>query len=388
MRQSSSNEYPFIDSQVELIRFCRSLTDCDWIALDTEFLREKTYYPKLCLIQVAAGEHAACIDPIALDDISPLLDIIYDRNIIKVMHAARQDLEIFYHLMGKVPFPVFDTQIAATILGHEPQIGYASLVKKLLGVTLDKTHTRTNWQQRPLSDQQRLYAINDVVYLMKIYIDIKASLAHKNREHWLKDDMEALSDSSLYENSPGDAWRRIRVANRLGTQQLEILQALAAWREETASAKNIPRSWLCKDETLRELSRLQPLELEQLSQIKGVTKGLVNNHGESLISIIQKARHSAPTESISPAFKRLEPQQIALVDTLMAIIYQCATDNAIGPTSLTTRKEIEKLVRGDRSIEILSGWRYELIGKQLLEMLAGNLNLRVLDGKVNILPTS
>ena len=207
---TDSGHIPFIDEQRALETVCATLSQAPWFAIDTEFLREKTYYPKLCLVQVATPDMVACIDPLTLDDITPLLDVIFDQQITKVMHAARQDMEIFYHLRGTVPAPVFDTQIAALLLGLPDQVGYGGLVQELLGVRLHKLHSRTDWSQRPLDEAQVDYAADDVIYLAQAYQLMQEKLRESDRLDWLADDLRSLSDPALYAAHPENAWLRVK----------------------------------------------------------------------------------------------------------------------------------------------------------------------------------
>ena len=251
---TDSGHIPFIDDQRGLATVCATLSQAPWFAIDTEFLREKTYYPKLCLVQVATPDMVACIDPLVLDDITPLLDVIFDQQITKVMHAARQDMEIFYHLRGTVPAPVFDTQIAALLLGLPDQVGYGGLVQELLGVKLHKLHSRTDWSQRPLDGEQLHYAADDVIYLAQAYQLMQEKLWESDRLDWLAGDFQALSDPALYAAHPETAWLRVKGANKLSGAALAALQALAAWREDKAQTLDRPRDWVLRDDVLLDLS--------------------------------------------------------------------------------------------------------------------------------------
>jgi ribonuclease D len=224
----------YIDTSAALTVVCAQLRGNPWLILDTEFLREKTYYPKLCLLQVATPDLIACIDPLALEDLTPLLDVIYDEGIMKVLHAARQDMEIFFHLRNALPAPVFDTQIAALLLGYPDQIGYGNLVKETLGIELDKLHSRTDWSRRPLSDEQIRYAAEDVFYLAQVYRHLVEKLTGLGRLDWLSEDFARLTQVELYSNDPEQAWLKVRGSNRLRGPSLAVLQALAQWRETVA----------------------------------------------------------------------------------------------------------------------------------------------------------
>ena len=224
----------YIDTPQKLDELCRQIAKESWLALDTEFLREKTYYPKFCLLQIATPEWVACVDPIALNDLSALFEAIYNPAITKVFHSCRQDLEIFYQLTGKIPQPIFDTQIAAPLLGFQENPGYAMLVSSFLNINLSKAHTRTDWTVRPLSQAQLQYAADDVIYLCQIYQTMLKKLAELNRLDWLENDFAMLNDPELYDISPENAWLKIRGKNKLTGKQLSIVQTLAEWREQTA----------------------------------------------------------------------------------------------------------------------------------------------------------
>ncbi|MGB1701768.1 MAG: ribonuclease D, partial [Cycloclasticus sp.] len=275
----------YIDTQEQLIEFCSSIKKAPWLAIDTEFQREKTYRSILALIQIATPDTVAIIDPIACD-INPLLDILYDKNILKIFHAARQDQEIFYDLRGEPLAPVFDTQIAAPILGYPEQAGYARLVNDVLGVPLTKAHSRTDWLRRPLSEEQITYAADDVIYLAKLYPLLENQLKEKKRLDWLTPAFTDLCKPSLYANPPELAWKRIRAAKRLKGASLSILQKTAEWREILAQQKNIPRGWLIKDDLLIELTKLKPTTIDSLSSIRGISDKFTEKFGLAIIEII------------------------------------------------------------------------------------------------------
>jgi len=375
----------FIDTREALDRFCEQLCDADWIALDTEFLREKTYYPKLCLLQIATPDHVACIDPIAIDDLSPVLDVLFDISVTKVLHSGRQDLEIFYHLAGKVPSPVFDTQIAALMLGYPEQVGYASLVKDELGIELDKLHTRADWSLRPLSRGQLQYAADDVIYLVEIYQRLSEKLAELGRNDWLLEDFQGLTNRDLYENPPENAWLKVKGGNRLRGGSLSVMQSLARWRERIAQQKDRPKGWILRDDALIDIARHKPDSLAALGKIRGLSEGLVRNSGEKIIELVNEATGNTPVPfPDNGRLTKLSPDQSAVVDVMMALVRLSGEQNNLNPAVLATRKQLEMLVLGDTDSAVVKGWRKKFVGKQLLEFLNGELKLSIRGGRLVI----
>jgi ribonuclease D len=362
----------YINTSSDLIRLCDRLREHTWLAIDTEFLREKTYFPRLCLVQIATPDLVACIDPLALDDLGPLLDLLYDPAITKVMHACRQDMEIFHHLRGAPPGPVFDTQLAAPLLGHPEQMGYAALVADLTGVHLSKSHTRTDWSRRPLSREQLHYAGDDVRYLVKVYETLRESLQRRGRLDWLDEDFAALSDPALYDSPPESAWKSVRAGRKLRSAERAVLQALAAWRETTARAEDLPRGWVLRDDDLVQLTRMKPKSADDLAQLRGLPPRTLKRHAAQLIEIIQQARsRPAPPADEGERPAALTLKQEALVDALTALVRLRSAEHDIHTTQLAGRKALEDLVRGARDAEVLHGWRRRLIGDDLLALLNG-----------------
>lgn len=375
----------YVDTPQQLVDICGRLRGSAWLALDTEFIREKTYYTQLCLLQIANESVIACIDPLTLQDLGPLFDLLYDPATVKIMHSARQDLEILYDFRGDLPYPLFDTQIAATLLGHGEQIGYGALVQSLLGIHLDKSHTRTDWSRRPLDLEQVRYAADDVRYLGQIYTLQWAELEHKGRLGWLNDDFAGLTDIHKYLNSPLSAWRRIKLAHTLHGAQLAALRALAAWREERARMINKPRKWILGDDVLIDLARHLPGDMEKLGRIRDLDSHTLKKLGTELLAIIHDAK-ALPREEwprLEPPL-RLDTRQEALVDALMAVVRLRGLQNAVSPATLATRKELEQLVLGAHDVPLLHGWRAALVGKDLQGLLQGRLSLSVRDGDLSI----
>jgi ribonuclease D len=290
------NDILYLVDQPALDEFCTGLRGASWLALDTEFIREQTYYPQLCLIQVANTEQIACIDPLALPSLDPLLEVLYDPTVTKVLHAAYQDLEIFYYLRGAVPTPIFDTQLAASVLGYGNQVGYANLVQQMLGVELEKTHTRADWRRRPLPSAWLAYAADDVRHLREIYWQQRVMLKERGGMEGLDEDFTALTDPVRYQPQPQEAWRRIREHQRLRGVQRAVLQALAAWREEQAIRNDRPRRWILHDGPLLELARRMPDDVDGLARIHGLPPATLRRHGPALLERIAIARAELPEQ--------------------------------------------------------------------------------------------
>ncbi|MCQ8127369.1 ribonuclease D [Methylomonas rivi] len=377
----------YIDHPEQLPLLCEQIQQEPWIALDTEFLREKTYYPKFCLLQIAAPGWVACVDPLAIADLSPLFAAIYDPAIVKVLHSCRQDLEIFFQITGRIPGPIFDTQIAAPLLGFQENPGYAMLVSSFLNINLNKAHTRTDWTQRPLSEDQIQYAADDVIYLCKIYTTMCEQLEKLGRLDWLKSDFALLNDPELYQLSPENAWLKIRGKNKLTGRQLSILQSLCEWREQTAQTENKPRNWLFPDDMLLELAKLQPVDLSDLGKIRNINERSVNRYGKTLCELIDAARQRPPkplTEKDRTGKKT--QQHEAVMDVLSAVVRIRAEQNSLNPVILATRKELEQLVFGDPDCPLLHGWRYNMAGRELQGLLRGHYSLSLTSDSVEIIP--
>lgn len=364
----------YIDNASDLDNFCEQIKHSDWLAIDTEFLREKTYYPQLCLIQIANDNVIACVDPIAIEDLTPLMDILYQPGMTLVFHAARQDLELLQMLRGELPQQIFDTQLAATVLGIGDQIGYGNLVKHCLDVDLDKAHSRTDWTQRPLSNEQLDYAADDVRYLRTLYHQMSAQLDEQQRRPWLNDDFASLSDPKTYTANPEAIWRKIRGAGKLKASQLVVLQQLAAWREQRAIDRNRPRRWILKDDVMLDLARFAPDSKNQLAKIRGLEARDIERNGSDIIEVISRAQEIPEAQwpkLIKPV--PLTNQQEALLDALMALLRKYCDEESITPVAVATRKDIEHLVRGERDISLLQGWRKKIVGQKLLDFLHGEL---------------
>jgi len=380
-----SDKIQFIDTQDALQAYAASIASKSWLALDTEFLRERTYRPELCLLQISNGTTAVCIDPLALDNIDAILDVIYKPEIIKVLHAASQDLEIFYWLRGEVPVNLFDTQVAAPLLGHQEQIGYGNLVAEVLGVNLSKSHSRADWTRRPLPEQQIQYAADDVIYLAKMYPMMRDKLTELDRLQWLDPEWQAMTNSELYEKPADTIWKRLRGIDKLKGGRLAVAQQLAKWREITARERNLPRNWLLKDDVLLDLAKQMPSSVKELKHIRGLGDGTIKSHGEALANCIRESKKATP-ELLEPSKRKvkLTTEQDATLDLLTAVAKVHSVKHGINASILAPRKSLEDLIKGKTDTAVNQGWRGQLIGTALKSVLAGENTLQVENGVVKI----
>lgn len=354
------------------------------IAIDTEFMREKTYWAKLCLIQLAVGDECAILDPLQMSDIGPLLEVLVDESVLKVLHAGSQDLEIFYRLAGRAATPVFDTQIAATVAGFPSQVGYARLAKDLFDVDLDKSDTFTDWARRPLTPAQIEYALNDVRYLDAAYLELTARLERDGRTAWLAGDLTSLSDPALYEIRPELQYRRIKRAASLSRRQLGVLQHVTAWRETEAMRRDLPRRWVMSDETLVEVARRRPVDAAALADIRGLNMRSVGGDGVTLLDAVRAG--VAMADDDLPRIDR-KPRAIVdvegVVELMGALVRVRASEHGIAVPLLATRADLERLASGERDASpLLTGWRRSIVGDDLVLLVDGSLALSVADGKI------
>ena len=366
MNMPNELEIQYIDTLDALKTFCDAIKNSEWLAIDTEFVREKTYYPQLCLIQISNGEQLACVDPIVLDDIEPLLDLLYNENITKVFHAASQDLEIFANLRNALPAPLFDTQIAAALLGHGNQISYAALVQEYFDVELDKSHSRTDWSRRPLSEAQIQYAADDVLYLGKLYGLLREKLSNINRKDWLDDDFIQLANIERYQLNLDNAWQQVKGLDKLDDDKLVFVQALARWREQYAQTINKPKRWIIKDDILLAMAD-GPAKNNDDLDAAGLTSKTRDRYGADWLKLLDDAGQ-IPVEQqpVRKRFDRLSNEQRNLGKKLMKALQTIGEEHQIDPGLIATRKIVNQLVAGERDVPVLKGWRNDLAGQQLL----------------------
>ena len=366
-----------ITNQKELNSVCARFKSEGYLTFDTEFLREKTYYPKLCLIQIGnKDKEAYAIDPLADGiDLQPLFDLLFDKNILKIVHAGRQDLEIFYNLTQKVVSPLFDTQIAAMVCGYGDSIGYENLVRNITGNGLDKSAQFTDWSNRPLSDKQINYALGDVTHLVDVYEHLSEELGKRGRTEWVFQEEEVLNDPATYENDPYLAWERVKIKTPK-PKNLATLRELAAWREKRAQDKDLPRSWVMRDDTLADMSSQMPKNIKQLKKIRNMPNDLAESrHGVKLLELIQRVDESNPKDWPKPKKRKVLPPHIsATIDILkMLLKVQCAS-NDVATKLVCSNNDIEELAQNDKAdIPALRGWRFEIFGKHALAIKKGEL---------------
>jgi ribonuclease D len=381
--------HPLITRSDELKSLVARLADKPFVAVDTEFMRENTYWPDLCLIQVASSDEAAAIDPKADGiDLTPLLDLfVRNEAVLKIFHAGGQDLEIIHNLTGKVPHPLFDTQIAAMALGHGEQIGYSNLIESLLGHSLDKGARFTDWGRRPLDKRQIDYAIADVTHLATIFPRMVEKLRKTGRGAWLDEEMERLADSSSFAFEPKDAWRRLKLPSR-NPAVLGRLKALAAWRESEARSKNLPRGRIVKDDTLSEIVLHPPKSQDDLGRIRGLSAGWrTNDIGARLMSAIQSAKPLEPEEmpDREPRRPGLTKDGALVSDLLKLLLKIRAKETGVAARLIARSDDLEALAAGVRkNLRILDGWRYQQFGKDALDLVEGRLAFAIEHGKLKM----
>ncbi len=368
----------YIQKDSELIAFCERQQTASWLACDTEFIRERSFYPELCLIQLASPNELALIDPIALRDLTPLIPLLTHPRIVKIFHAAYQDLEVIWQTLQIMPTPIFDTQLAALVMELGDQISYANLVKHFTQIELDKSATRTNWRQRPLSEIQIQYAADDVRYLGKLYELSDLKLREMGRETWLEDDFNRLSDPGPYCINPDDAWLKLKGYRGLTPLQQTVLQKLAAWRERTAMTTNSPRRWVIGDDSLIDLARRLPNNFKQLRLVKNLTEGQIEKHGAQWLAHIAEVEKLTKSEQVILQNQpMLTHEQEILVEVCLSLIKLWSKEAHLTVTPVAQRSDIEAFLLGDPNCVLRRGWRWAWMGQPLEKFLVGKGYLRV-----------
>ncbi|HZZ66988.1 MAG TPA: ribonuclease D [Phenylobacterium sp.] len=371
-----------ITTTAELAVFCDKLKGQPFVAVDTEFMRETTYWPKLCLIQAAAGSAEACIDPLAEGmDLEPFLAIMRDQSILKVFHAARQDVEIFNNLQA-MPRPLFDTQVAGMAAGFGEQIAYDALVRQMLKIELDKSSRFTDWARRPLSENQLTYAIADVTHLAALYPILRERLESEGRLGWVTDEMANLTDPAIYDVEPENAWKRLR-PRKHAAKYMAVYKAVAAWRERTAQTRDQPRGRILKDEAIDEVATQAPTDADQLDRLRSVPKGFSGSRfGPDLLAAVREALKDP--EAYAPVVERnrtaASPAAGAVVELLKVLLKARAEEAGVASKLIATVSDLEQIANDDAAeTSALKGWRREAFGEDALKLKRGELAL-VLDG--------
>lgn len=374
-----------ITTNQELSDFCQRLSQHDFVAVDTEFIREQTFWPKLCLIQLAAPGEEAIVDPLKPGiELAPFYDLMANERVVKVFHAARQDLEIVWTQARLIPHPIFDTQVAAMVCGFGESVSYVNLVKQITGRDLDKTSRFTDWARRPLSDKQLAYALGDVTHLRDIYKRLKAELEATGRLSWLDEEMAELIAPRTYETRPEDAWRRLklRVKNRKG---LAVLIELAAWRERAAQAQDVPRNRILRDEALYDIASHAPTETSQLSQLRSLSEGFARSGRAREIIEAVKRGLARDLKTVPPIREGagLPAEKTATVELLRVLLKACAARNKVAPRLIADADDLERMAVEEKpDVPALRGWRYDLFGAEAQRLKRGEVALKVANGEV------
>jgi ribonuclease D len=358
---------PIITTAPALAGLVTRLATQPRVALDTEFLRERTYRAQLCLLQLATPAEVVCVDPLALGELGGLAQLLAAPAVLKVMHASRQDLEVLLPVAG-LTRPVFDTQIAASLTGLPAQVGYADAVRRLLGKELAKSHTRTDWSRRPLSPEQIEYALDDVRYLLPLASQLQEQLQRLGRLEWLGEELAALEDVRALTVEPEDAWQRLKGLRELDPGRERLARALAAWRERCALKHDRPRGWILDDAVLREVVMQVPRTPQALAQIAAIPPGLVKRRGEELLECVAAAQIPDPPPPL-PGRPRPDPHKAQLVSKLGTIVKVIGRELSLVPEVLATRRDLEQLADGRRDSAVLRGWRRRVLGERLLAAL-------------------
>lgn len=376
----------YISTYEELSAFCERAARFDAIAVDTEFLRERTYHPRLCLVQVATPDECVVIDVIAIDNLAPLAILMRDEGTVKVFHACSQDMEVLNYTLGALPAPIFDTQVAAAFLGERMQASYNGMVHAFCGVTLPKSESLTDWSRRPLTPEQIEYALDDVRYLIKAYDVIMERLDKSGRASWVLDEIKPLTDRSHYVVDRRVAFKRVKRVNSLTRRQLAVVRELAAWREARAEYSNIPRKWLMSDEVLIALSKRPPHDAASLRRVRG-TEQLSDADVAGALSVIARGE-SCPADKypfIARTHKPASPELESVIDLMYALIRLVGERSGVATAMIASRDDLVDYVDRPQDSPLREGWRFELVGTLIDDLLNGDIGLTVKDRALEIL---
>jgi ribonuclease D len=379
---------PILDDSAAVAAFCARLQDAPFITIDTEFMRERTYWPQLCVVQIAGPDQAESIDALADGiDLTPVFDLLGNEKIRKVFHAARQDVEIFYHLTGKIPAPMFDTQVAAMVCGFGDAAGYETLVRKLANARVDKSARFTDWSHRPLTERQLDYALADVTHLRVVYEKLSRTLERNGRRAWLDEEMAVLADPKTYDMEPSNAWRRIKT-RAPKPRFLAILRELAAWREREAQRKDVPRNRILRDEALLEIAHHEPGSVDELARTRGFgRKQAEGRTGADLLEAVARGKAAPESEYPEPPNRPDLPRGIGPIAELLKVLLKMKCDeHDVAARLIATSDDIDQISAFGANAEVpaLHGWRRQVFGDDALALMRGNLGLVVLGRKLEL----
>ncbi len=375
-----------ITSTAALRAACEDFARSDFLTIDTEFLRETTFWPELCLIQMATPDRAVIVDPLAEGiDLAPFFALMGDASVTKVFHAARQDIEIIFHLGNLIPHPIFDTQVAAMVCGFGDSVSYDQLVNRITGNQIDKTSRFTDWSRRPLSEKQLEYALADVTHLRDVYRHLQAELEREGRTHWLKEEMDVLESQETYDLHPDDAWKRLRMRVKK-PRELAIMQSVAAWREREARGRNVPRGRVLKDDAIYEIAQQAPRDAEALSRLRTIQRGWERSQaGQAVVAAVNTAL-DIPKEEM-PRLRRPKqlPEGTGAATELLKVLLKLITEReGVAPKIIANADDLEQIAAEGEEAEVaaLKGWRREMFGNHALDLISGRLALRFVEKRI------
>ncbi|MBX3582470.1 MAG: ribonuclease D [Rhizobiaceae bacterium] len=381
-----------ISTQAELEAVIHELEKSDFVTVDTEFIRETTFWPELCLIQMASPGVTALIDPLSSEiDLKPFFDLMANEAITKVFHAARQDIEIVFHLGALIPHPVFDTQVAAMVCGFGESVSYDQLVQKITGAQLDKSSRFTDWRHRPLSDKQLAYALADVTHLIDVYRHLKVELERENRAHWLNEEMQVLTSRSTYDPKPEDAWKRLKMRLRR-PQELAVMQAVSTWREHEARERNVPRGRVLKDDAIYEIAQQQPRDAAALAKLRTTPKGWERSTPAGALLAVINSAMALPKDQMPRLPK--PPQQAegsnAAAELLKVLLRLVADKEGVAAKVLASSDDIERIAAEGEAADVpaLHGWRRAVFGEQALRLVRGEIAIKFERRRIRIFDIS
>ena len=375
-----------ITATSELAEACRRMAKHPFVTIDTEFLRESTYYPLLCVAQMACADEAVVVDTLAPGiDLSPFYALMANDGVMKVFHAARQDVEIVWHAAKLIPHPIFDTQVAAMVLGYGDSISYDHLVQRITGDTLDKSHRFTDWTRRPLSEPQLRYAISDVTHLRDVYLKLVDDLKQRGRAEWVEDEMRILTSPETYRLEPGNAWQRLKTRVRK-PKELAVLIEVAAWREREAQARDVPRGRVLKDEVIADIAVQAPTSSDKLKHLRSLPKGFERSRwSEAIIEAVTRGLERDPKMLPRPARVQVAANGGAVVELLKVLLRMISESHHVAAKVIATVGDLERIAADDNAdVPALSGWRRDLFGEKALALKHGKLALAIEKGRVTV----